>query len=171
MSVPTSSEQRALSKDERDLVQQTHYPAICELSAGALGDAARRLRDYRSKARDTARRQRRELRGKAPARGASPARDDSGQARKGEILSGALKRINRERRRLEQAEAQSAQSEVARRALELKRANRTRRHPSAGRTASEGMRPIPNPDLSADANPQEVGRVTEADKATAHENG
>ena len=169
MSVPTATEQRALSQPELELVQQTHYPEICELPAGALADAARRLREFRDKARDTARRQRRELRGKAAARGRSPAGDDRGQAQKSEILSGALKRVNRERRRLEQAEARSDQTEASRRALELKRANRARHHPSAGRTASRGMRPVPNPDLSAEANPREIGRVTEADKATAHE--
>ena len=171
MSVPTSIEQRALSKGELELVQQTHYPAICELSSGALADAARRLRDFRDKARDTARRQRRELRGKSAARGANPARDDRGQAHKSEILSGALKRVNQERRRLEQAEARADQSEIARRALELKRANRVRRHPSAGRTAGRGMRPVPNPNLGADADPLEIGRVTEADKATAQKHG
>ena len=95
MSVPTATEKRALSQAELELVQQTHYPEICELPASALADAARRLRDHRDKARDRARQQRRELRGKAAARGASAARDDRGQARKGEILSGALKRVNR----------------------------------------------------------------------------
>lgn len=171
MSMPTSTEQRALSQAELELVQQTHYPEICELPASALADAARRLREFRDKARGRARQQRRELRGKTAARGTSPARDDSGQTRKGEILSGALKRVNRERRRLEQVEARADQSAVARRALELKRATRARQHPSAGRTASRGMRPIPNPDLGADADPREIGRVTAADKAEAHENG
>ena len=171
MSVPTATEQRALSQAELELVQQTHYPALAELSQADLAEAARRLRELRDKARDLARQQRRELRGKAAARGASPARDDRGQALKGEILTGALKRVNRERTRLEQAAARPDQGALARRALELKRAARTRAHPSAGRSAGRGMRPIPNRDLSEAADPREVGRVTKADKAEAHEEG
>jgi hypothetical protein len=171
MSGPTSIERRALTQAELELVQQTHYPEISDLPRDALADAARRLREYRNKARDRARQQRREMRGKAPARGAAPAGDDSGQALKTEILTGALKRVNRERGRLDRAAAPADQTDASRRALELKRANRARHHPRAGRTAGQGMRPVPNPDLGADANPLEVGRVTEADKATAREHG
>ena len=55
---------RALSQPELQLesVQQTHYPQICELPAGALADAARRLQGVARQA-PTACRQRRELRG------------------------------------------------------------------------------------------------------------
>ena len=42
--MPTATEKRALSQPELELVQQTHYPQICELPASALADAARRLR-------------------------------------------------------------------------------------------------------------------------------
>ena len=171
MSVPIATEQRMLSEPEFEVVKQTHYPAICGLSKDELAAAARRLRDYRRKARDTSHRQRREIRGKAEARGARPARDNSGTVLKTQILAGALKRINREIKRAERDEQRAGQSASARQALELKRANRVRHHPSAGRTASRGMRPVPNPDLSEESDPREIGRVTEADKATQTHRG
>ena len=60
-----------LTEAEFEVVRQTHYPAIMALSAGELADAGRRLRDFRDKARDRARQQRREMRGKANPRGAN----------------------------------------------------------------------------------------------------
>jgi hypothetical protein len=63
MSVPVATEQRMLTQTEFEVVQQTHNPAIAELAWDDLATAARRLRDYRDKARDVARQQRREMRG------------------------------------------------------------------------------------------------------------
>ena len=161
MSLPIATEQRMLTETEFELVQQTHYPEICNLSKDELAAAARRLRDYRDKARDVARQQRREMRGKAAARGARPAGDNSGTLIKKQIFAGALRRLNREIKRVGQDERHAGQSEHARRALELKRANRVRHHPSAGRTAKGGMRPIANETAPEIADPREVGRVSQ----------
>ena len=161
MSVSIATERRMLTDAEFDLVGLTHYPAICELSKQDLTAAARRLRDYRDKARDTARQQRREMRGKADARGARPARDNTGTSIKKSIFAGALKRVNQEIGRSEAQEKRESQGDLARRALELKRANRVRHHPSAGRTAGKGMRPIENPGPMLSADPREIGRVSQ----------
>jgi hypothetical protein len=161
MSIAIRTEQRFLTEAEFETVLPTHYPEISTISREELATLARRLRDYRDKARDIARQQRREMRGKAGARGARPAADNTGTARKQTIFSAALKRVNRELRRFEKAEARESQSDIALRAFELKRANRVRHHPGAGRGADEGMRSTPNRKSSVSADPREVGRVSQ----------
>jgi hypothetical protein len=164
MSLPIATEQRMLSEAEFEVVKQTHYPDICSLSKDELA-AARRLRDYRNEAGDIACQQRREMRGKAAARGARPAGDNTGTLVKKQIFAAALRRLNREVKRVDQDERHASQSEHARRALELKRADRVRHHPSAGRTASRGMQPVPNQTAPEIADPREVGRVSQFVKA------
>jgi hypothetical protein len=165
MSLPIATEQRMLTETEFEVVKQTHYPEICSLSKGELADAARRLRDYRNRARDVSRQQRREMRGKAAARGARPAGDNSGTLVKKQVFAAALRRLNREIRRVDRDERHASQSESARCALELKRANRVRHHPSAGRTAKPGMRSVPSQTSPEIADPREVGRVSQFVKA------
>ena len=165
MSMPIAMEQRMLTDAEFEVVKQTHYPAIAELAKNELADAARRLRDYRNKARDLARQQRREMRGKANPRGARPAMDNTGTAVKQQVFASALRRVNRELGRTTTDERRAGQSEIARRALQLKRANRVRHHPSAGRTAGHGMHPIPNQGPTVEADPREIGRVSQFVKA------
>lgn len=161
MSLPISTEKRILKATEFELVQRTHHPQIAELSRDELKDAARRLRDFRNKARDVARQQRREMRGKAEARGARPAGDNTGTNVKRTVFSAALKRVNRELSRLEGAGTAESQVEIARRALALKRASRWRHHPAGGRTAHEGMRPVTNDGATVSTDPREIGRVSQ----------
>jgi hypothetical protein len=123
MSLSKSAEKRMLTADEFETVSRTHYPEIRELTAKQLSDLVKRLRDHRDKARDTARQQRREMRGKSEPRGATPAADNTGTARKSEIFAGAVKRLNREIARHDQAERRSAQGA------------KSRNQPAAGRTA------------------------------------
>jgi hypothetical protein len=165
MSVPVSTEKRMLTANEFEVVEQTHYPAICRLSKEALADNLKLLRDYRNKARDRARQQRREMRGKSEPRGAAAARDNTGTEQKGEIFAGALKRLNRELSRIKKAESRKDQGEYARRALEMKRENRIRHHPSSGRTANRSMTMIENPSSTVTMDPREIGRVSQAVKA------
>ncbi|HET6469604.1 MAG TPA: hypothetical protein VFG43_14615 [Geminicoccaceae bacterium] len=167
MSVPIATEQRMLTADEFETVERTHYPALCELSPGELADTVRRLRDLRDKARDVAHQQRREMRGKAGPRGARPASDNSGTRIKQQIFAQALKRLNKERGRIGAGAEEEApsQSELAQKALELKRAARARHHPSAGRTARRGMRALPNQGPTVEMDPREIGRVSQFVKA------
>ena len=144
MSLPIRTEKRMLTEVEFEAVHRTHFPQIAELSKDELDQTARLLRDYRNKARDVARQQRREMRGKAQPRAARPASDNTGTSLKKQIFSSALKRVNSERARIEQAARKESQSDIMEHALEMKRANRRRRHPSAGRTADHGMRPVPS---------------------------
>ena len=77
-----------LTEPEFEVVKQSHYREIWSLSKDELAAAVRRLRDYRNKARDVSRQQRREIRGKAEARGARPARDNTGTLMKKQIFRG-----------------------------------------------------------------------------------
>ena len=51
------------------------------------------MREARDRARNIASQQRREMRGKAEPRGATPARDDAGTFAKEQVLADALKRV------------------------------------------------------------------------------
>ncbi|HEX5079872.1 MAG TPA: hypothetical protein VFV80_12040 [Geminicoccaceae bacterium] len=98
MGVPMATEQRVLSDAEFDVVKQTHYPAIMELSQSDLADVGRRLRAFCEEARDLVhgqRRQRRAMRGRASPRGVRPAVENVGISRKRQVFAGALKRVNR----------------------------------------------------------------------------
>jgi hypothetical protein len=161
MSLSKSAEKRLLTSDEFETVGRTHYPEIRELSRKDLSDLVRRLRDHRDKARDTARQQRREMRGKSEPRGATPAADNTGTAKKGEIFAGAVKRVNREIARHDQADRRSAQLEKSRHALQLKQASDRPDRPKPGRTASRGMRSTPSKEPTVETDPREIGRVSQ----------
>ena len=162
MSVPIATEKRMLTEAEFEVVSRTHHPDISNLSRDELAEAVRRLRDFRNKARDVSRQQRREMRGKADPRGARPARDNTGTSIKKQIFADALQRVNKELRRFEQADAKPGnQADIARRALELRRANRVSHHPGAGRTAARGLASTPNRGPTVETDPREIGRVAQ----------
>lgn len=161
MSITASTEKRLLSADEHELVAKTHYPHVSALDRDDLVAARSRLRTFRDKSRDIAHRQRREIRGKSDLRGARPASDNSGTQMKRRIFASALKRINRELSRFAAAERKPGQADFARRALELKRANRVRHRPPSSRTARGGMTPIPSSRPTVESDPREIGRVSQ----------
>ena len=161
MSINISDEKRILTEAEFDMVARTHHPEINELDRAQLAEAAKRLRTYRDKARDVANRQRREMRGKAEARGARPASDNSGTQRKRRVFASALKRVNRELARFAAAERKPNQADFARRALELKRAARVQQRYAVTRTRREGPVAIPSTRSTVKSDPREIGRVSQ----------
>ena len=165
MSRTIASERRMLTEAEFEAVLRSHYPEICGLPKEELVGVSRRAREYRDKARDITRHRRRERRGKAEPRGAIPAPSEAVTSMKKQIFTSALKRVKREIKRVEEDERRPTLVESASRALELKRANRVRHHPSAGRTASHGMRPLPNEGDTARVDPREIGCVSQAVRA------
>jgi hypothetical protein len=164
MSRPIADERRILTGAELSVVERSRYPVICQLERGELVEVARSLRNFRDKARDLGRSRRREARGKAEPRGATPARDPSGLTEKKQVFASALKRVNRQLTRQEDADRRGSQGEIARRALEMKRANRMRHHPGAGRTAAHGMRPVESGAVTATVDPRQVGSVSQQNK-------
>ncbi|TAJ34784.1 hypothetical protein [Bosea sp. (in: a-proteobacteria)] len=144
MAQSTRATARLLDKTEAEFVERTQRAAIVTLSDQDLRELGMQLRQRRDKARDAARRQKREMRGKAEPRGARPASDNSGTKQKADALTGALKRIGAESTRRTEKERGPSQRSLARKALAAKQRQIARERPT-NRTAGEGMRPIGNP--------------------------
>jgi hypothetical protein len=157
-----ATERRVLTHAEFEAVSGTHHPAVCDLTREDLVGLARRIRGYRDRARDVTHERRREKRGKAEPRGASPAPAEDGLTRKGSVFASALKRVNLQIARHDRLQRRSSQGEIARRALEMKRAAAVRHHPGGGRTAGRGMRSLPNRGDTVRVDPREIGRVSQA---------
>ncbi len=131
MSVQRDVEARLLTEQERADVEATHYPRILELSRQELAAVTRRLREQRDRAQAIGRQQRREMRGKADARGSSPARDNLGTVQKAQVLAQAVKRANSELARHDAPEpASPTQAELTRMAFEQRQATRAAHHPA-----------------------------------------
>jgi hypothetical protein len=162
MAQSSKTEQRFLPNEERDFVSQSHHPALRNLGEDDLQSLIKLLRERRNRARDIARRQRREMRGKAQPSGSRPATDDTRARMTKQILAAALKRVNKERQRRRYKAAREEQVASSRRALTMKRATSGNSHrPPSTDTAGEGMRAKPSeraPDL---VRPMEVGRVSQ----------
>jgi hypothetical protein len=147
---------RLLDKTERDLVAATGRTAVGAHSDAELKDLAAKLRARRDKARDSARQQKREMRGKAEPKGAKAASDNTGTKAKADALTAALKRVGAERtRRAEKAKAPSQRS-LARKALALKQRERARAQQKS-QSANEGMQPIENPKAKKSGALNDVG--------------
>lgn len=161
MAHSTKTERRALTSEEFDLVRQTHHPQARELSDSDLAHILRLVRERRDRAQDGARRQRREMRGKAAPKGAEPARRDSGMRIKADVLAMAVRRLNSERERRRRKRAKFELIENAKRALAMRRETETAHRPHPGRTADQGMRAIPNKKPEDLDRPMEAGRVSQ----------
>lgn len=141
MSISRATERSVLTSEQFDLVSSTHHPAIYELDAKALRELQRKLRDERDKVRTHVRQLQREGRGKSEPRGkAFPGPGDHPLKRK-QVMSNALKRVNRELERIRNLEARTAHVEAARRALALHRSAMFKPVTMATRTPNEGMQP------------------------------
>lgn len=157
MAITKREEKRLLTDDEFETVSRTHYPNICDLDRKALTEHQKRLRELRDKARANARQQRREVRGKSLPKGALPASDNSGSARKEQVFVGAIKRVNREISRFQKAEGRESQRDIMLRALEQKRAARKRNHPQAEPTGRAHMSATPDPGKHPKVDPSPPG--------------
>ncbi len=161
-SAPPMADERWLSAAERELVDATAPGALAGQSRGDLQALGKRLREARDRARTIARRQHREMRGKAEPRGAALAQDNTGSAGKTEMLVAALKQVTLALRRLQAP----TQTELAQKALAAKRASQAAAHPAAPRTAASGAQPKPSKARTVRMDPREVGRVSQAGKRT-----
>lgn len=144
MSVPRSIEREMLNETEFEAVETTHYPAISSLDRDGLARVADQMRACRDEARDRLRAQRRARRTKDRGRVMPSGEERSSASIRNQIFTAALRRVKNEQRRFAEAEKRQSQKDIAVRALELKRANRVRNHPQAGRTPDEGMRSNPS---------------------------
>ena len=164
MSLPCKFERSLLDFEEFELVRTTHHPMIYELGASDLFDTQARLRKLRDRERTLSRQKRREARGKAEARGGSfPGTADHPKKRK-MVFTAALKRINKEIKRLRKLEARAENVEAARRALAMHRAAKFRHHPGAEQTEGDDFRALPSRRRRYVVPPSRVGSISQHTK-------
>jgi hypothetical protein len=141
MSVSSKIEYTLLNSDEISLLRTTHHPDIYDLDRKELVARRARLRDARGKAQTVARQKQREARGKSEPRGkAFPGSAEQPKRRK-QLFAAALKRVNKEVKRLTELEAKAQHVEAAHRALAQLRASNFMPAVPPSRTAGQGMAP------------------------------
>ncbi|MCO6391319.1 hypothetical protein GTW25_09795 [Aliihoeflea aestuarii] len=159
MSISRRDEERALTRDEREIVTKTHHPALQELDDKELSSVIKLLRERRDKASGEVQRRKREMRGKAAPKGNEAATSASGNKLKLEVLATAMRRLNAERTRREEM---GSQIELARRALTLKQASDAKDAPKNTRHARKGMRKAASERRQNLVRPMETGRQRKA---------
>lgn len=164
MSVSCKRERSLLSHEEHETISATHHPAIQEQDAEALQALRERVRQLRDKERTLARQKQREARGKAEARGGSfPGTANLPLYRK-QIFAAALKRVNKQWRRVQKRKARSEHVEAAHRALALRRSAPPTPHPTDD-TAHAGMQPIPSRRRRVTLPRDKIGSISQRTKA------
>ncbi|KZD25926.1 hypothetical protein A4A58_02940 [Tardiphaga robiniae] len=152
-----------LKHDEQEIILATHHPAIGELAREKLESLRSRLRDLHGREHTLARHRQREARGKAEPRGNSFSGTAEHATQRKQVFVAAIKRLNKELKRLQKFEARRELGEAARRALALRRAQQFTR-PHNDLRPSEGMRSIPNQRRNTKIPPSRIGRVSQANK-------
>jgi hypothetical protein len=138
MSAPCKFEISILKHDEQEIIRDTHYPAIGEMSRDGLESLRSRLRDVHDKERTLARHRQREAKGKAEPRGKSFSGTVEHATQRKQVFVAAIKRVNKELKRIQKFEARKELGEAARRALALRRAQQFSR-PMNDPSPNEGM--------------------------------
>lgn len=163
MAVSRKQEERALSEDEWKLVQNSHHPVVQDLSDAELRDLLKAVRERRDRAQGEANRKRREMRGKAAAKGAQPATKDHGTKAKLGVLAMSMRRLNGEHQRRQQLAARIDLVENARHALALAKEKKPARGADFNtRQAHLGMRAVENARAKNLVRPMERGRLRKA---------
>src|SRR6516225_2117689 len=164
MPVPCKFERSLLSHEEYETIRLTHHPAIYDVEVVELEAMRPRVRKMRDKERTLGRQKRREGRGKAEPRGASfPGTAEHASERK-QVFAAALKRLNKELRRLHNLATRTAHVEAARKALALHRAANFTTHPPTRAAANEGMAPKTSTRRRKIITGAKIGRVSQATK-------
>jgi hypothetical protein len=164
VAINRKQEARALSADERELVEKSHHPVLQDLSDADLSDLVKLMRERRNKATTQANQRRREMRGKGAPKGASPSKADEGSQAKVSVLATAMRRLNSEVERRRRMAASVSLIESARRALAMKQAaeDRSGSAPFNSRHAHQGMRNLANQRRDSLIRPMERGRLRKA---------
>jgi hypothetical protein len=163
MAISKKEEVRALSADEHEMVEKSHHPGLQALSDKELSKLVKLARERREKAKTQAAQRRREIRGKAPAKGTKPSTADDGSRRKLAVLAMAMRRLNTETERRRRMLASVTLVDNAHRALALKTA-KPEKHGADfnSRHAHEGMRKVASERREDLVRPMELGRQRKA---------
>ena len=140
MAITKKQEVRALTAGERELVSKTSGRAVKSLTDTQLASLVKLVRTRRDKARTVAERQRRELRGKAAPRGATPPKADDGSRLKLTVLATALDKLNAETSRRRTVTAKTSLVASAKKALALKQKAKTAKPPAKAPSAAKVVR-------------------------------
>lgn len=162
MSVSRKMEERALSADERELVDKSRHPVIQSLSDAEISGLAKLVRERRDRARGIAERRRREMRGKAGARGAHASQSDEGSKLKQAVLAAGMRRLNAEITRRQRLNAKLALIGSAQKALAMKYAAERADPAFNTRRSHEGLRKKVNAKTPNLIRPSERGRLRKA---------
>jgi len=164
MAITKKQEARALSADERDFVSKSHHPDVQDLPDEELQQLVKLVRERRNRARSEASRRRREMRGKAAPKGATPSRAEEGSKLKMAVLAMAMRRLNSEVERRRKMSARLSLIENAQTALIMKQAAADNSAPFNTRHAHQGMRYLPSRRRQNLIRPMELGRQRQAAK-------
>lgn len=140
MAITKKQELRALSADERELIDLSGARVVKALTDAQLSSLVKRTRTKRDRARTLAERQRREMRGKSRARGATPVKADDGSQLKLAILTAALARLDAESARRGKAKAKASLVASAKKALSLKQKAKASKPPAEPRGPAKAVR-------------------------------
>jgi diadenosine tetraphosphate (Ap4A) HIT family hydrolase len=163
MPAPCKFEISILKHDEQEIIRDTHHPAIGDMSRDKLESIRSRLRDIHGKERTLARHRQRETKGKAESRGSSFSGTAEHATQRKQVFVAAIKRVNKELKRIQKFEAKKELGEAARRALALRRAQQFARMPNDP-SPHEGMHSIPNRRRKMRVPPSKIGSVSQANK-------
>ncbi len=137
MAITRKEEQRLVSHEEAVLLAPSHHPELGQLSPEDLRALAERLRAQQHRARDLVREATRARRGKGEARGAATSAERFSE--KKQVFAAALRRVNAQFQRAEDARRSKRAAKGLRQALQRRRAAQPH-HPQPGRHAGQGMR-------------------------------
>lgn len=159
MAITRKEERRLLSHDEATMLAPTHHPELAQLSPEDLRNLVERLRAQQRRARDLVREATRARRGKGEARGSSTSAERLSE--KKQVFAAALRRVNAQFARAEDARRHARAAEGLRRALERRRAAQPH-HPQPGRHAGTGMRDTSEDRAHPGPDPRAIGSISQA---------
>lgn len=163
MAITKKEAARALDAEERDLVEKSHHPALQALSDHDLAGLVKLVRARRDKAQTAADQRRREMRGKAAPRGATPSKADAGSRTKVAVLAMAVRRLNSETERRRRMAERNTQVEIAQKALAMKQDHDAGEGTAFNtRHARRGMNDNANQRAESLIRPMERGRLRKA---------
>ncbi|MGO4573682.1 hypothetical protein [Microvirga sp. 2TAF3] len=159
MATSRKTERRILSRDEFEVVQNTHHPTLGKLDKQEFDQVTKLLRERRDRARDILNRQRREIRAKGLGR-TTFADEERGMRRRKAVLREALGRVSKEQSR---RNAKDNLRRSARKALEMKQSASSPKPPSQ-RTPRKGMQPKESTKSDQIGSPMDAGRISQRTK-------
>lgn len=164
MAISSKLERSLVSHEEYGVIGASHHPEIYTLDLSGLEKTRSRLQQMHDKERTLARQKQRERRGKTEPRGGSFPGTTEQPLKRLQIFANALKRLNKEVKRIRHLEARAANVDAARRALAMRRAANFSTHPAAGDTPNDGMNPRPSRRRMTKVSGKRIGSTSQATK-------